>query len=346
MTAATRTDQSAGWQVQIPDVPVALVASTDTAIIAGSEGTAWAVGVATGDTRGRIDLEGGLLHASMSPSGQQVALSGPFGAWRWVLDSGAPQQVASEAWCSATRWANERRLAVAVGRRVLVLDEDGAERWRSEPFPSTVTDIAWLGEHRRIAVAAYGGVHVVEPREHGPTSHMAFKGSLLALSASPNGRWIVSGNQDASLQVFRTDKDDRLEMEGYPSKISRVAFDPSGRYLANDGAPEVSVWDFGGKGPRGRAPVLLVSTVADDVVGCFAWHPKLPVLTVGWESGEVASYRVQRGTEGRPLQAEGVLAEHTSGICALDWSPGGTSLLVADESGMVAQYSPDLGQME
>ena len=46
-------------------------------------------------------------------------------------------------------------------------------------------------------------------------------------------------------------------MSGYPAKVSRLAFDGSGRWLAADGAPEVTVWDFAGKGPEGRAPRML-----------------------------------------------------------------------------------------
>lgn len=331
-------------QVAIPDVPTCVVASATTAVIVGAEGTALAVDLLTGKQRGVAAVEGGLLHAAISPAGTVAAITGPFGAYLWGMTDAAPTPVATGAWCSVARWATEQRLAIATGRHVEVVDDAGTGLWRSDPLPSTVTDLAWLGGRHRLAVASYGGVHVLEPRTGGASSFMPFTGSLLAICAGPNGRWIVSGNQDATLQVFRSDNDTRLEMEGYPSKITRVAFDTGGRYLANDGAPEVSVWDFSGPGPRGRAPVLLVSSAeADrDVIGALAWRPGRAQVAVGWASGSCELYQVADGVPGRPLRSASVVARFPEQVVSLAWSPDGESLLVAQADGTVGLIRSDL----
>jgi WD40 repeat protein len=126
-------------------------------------------------------------------------------------------------------------------------------------------------------------------------------------------------------------------MEGYPFKIRRVAFDGSGRYLANDGAPEVSVWDFGGPGPEGRAPVLLVSDAGDeaDAIGCFAWNPSEALLAVGWESGLCHTYVVQDGVPAKQKRPNSLVSESDASVACLAWAPDATGLCIADASGAV-----------
>lgn len=79
---------------------------------------------------------------------------------------------------------------------------------------------------------------------------MPFTGSLLALAISPDRRWAASGNQDATLHVWRIGRrGDELEMSGYPTKISTLAFSPDSTVLASGGGQNVTVCDFTGTGP-------------------------------------------------------------------------------------------------
>ena len=43
-------------------------------------------------------------------------------------------------------------------------------------------------------------------------------------------------------------------MDGYPSRIERLAFRDDSRGLAVTCLGELTVWDFGGSGPAGTAP--------------------------------------------------------------------------------------------
>jgi WD40 repeat protein len=323
----------AQWQHQLPDVPVALPCANGTGVLVSADGSAVAVDLASGDVRAARAFAGGALGAALDPSGSRALVHGPFGAALWQIDSDTVEPIADGPWCGAARWAGPDRAAVAVGRRVVVLDAAGTPLWTSQVLPSTVTAVAWLGGWRRLAAAAYGGVHVLEPRPGGSAVLNPFRGSLLTLDSTPNGRWIVSGNQDATLQVFRSDKDTRLEMEGYPGKITQVSFDRSGRFLANNGADDITVWDFSGPGPRGRAPAMLVGEEEATPVD-FCWHPDHPRLAVAWAGGEVLQYDVADALPGQRTAATSELWRADSAPAVLAW-PGAGLVLVADVDGRV-----------
>lgn len=331
--AATR------WHRQLPDVPVAMPCANGTGVLVSADGAAVAVDLASGTVRAARTFPSGAVGAALDPSGTRALVHGPFGASLWQIDADAAQLIADGPWCGAARWATADRAAVAVGRRVIVLDASGTVLWTSELLPSTVTAVAWLGGWRRLAAAAYGGVHVVEPRVGANAVLNPFRGSLLTLDSTPNGRWIVSGNQDATLQVFRSDKDTRLEMEGYPGKITRVSFDPSGRFLANNGADDITVWDFSGPGPRGRAPAMLVGE-EDATPVDFCWHPDRSRLAVAWAGGEVLQYDMADAAPGQRTAAAGQVWRTASPPAVLSWPAPGL-LLVADVDGRVDAVQVD-----
>jgi WD40 repeat protein len=324
--------EQAVWRQLLDQVPVDIAMLGPAPALVTSDGDALILDASTGEVQKRATCDGGLLTVAPSPDEAHLVLTGPFGAWIWQITARTPRPLLTGDWCARARWVTNDRWALAQGKRVGVYSGSGEQRWLSDPLPSTVADLVWLGGRHRLAAAVYGGVHVMEPRRNGPATHLPFQGSLLALAASPHGKWLVSGNQDASLQVFRTDKDTRLEMQGYPAKITRVAFDASGRWLANNGAPEISVWDFGGQGPRGRSPVLCVSPQVSDQPITFAWHSEQARIAIGWRSGTVTCVNVVAGVPGRPSIGD-VLTVGLSEITALTWSAN--RLIVGCQDGSV-----------
>ena len=92
-------------------------------------------------------------------------------------------------------------------------------------------------------------VDVYARHQADPVGHLPYPGSHLAIAATANDRWVCTGNQDRSVHIWRTRDGNELEMAGYPDKVTHVVFDDTGRWLANNGAPDITVWDFAGKGP-------------------------------------------------------------------------------------------------
>ncbi len=323
-TTAPDADLSTVWSVTIDDAPVALSAQGDVVAVAGAEGMACVLDTATGTRIGALELPGGLLHVELAPDARHLAATGPIGYALWRRENGQVAIFQTGAWSSVARWADNERLAVASGRGAVVLAAGGHELWRTEPAASTVTDLAWMRGGRRLAVAAYGAVRCHERHQTAPVATYRYVGSHLALAVAPTERWICSGNQDASIHIWRTRDGDELTMSGYPEKVSRLAFDDTGFWLAADGAPDVTVWDFSGKGPAGTAPRSLR---CHETITALAWRPGgSGHLASGGDDGTVALWRATSGRpEGRLRPARTL--DDQAPVAALAWA--GPHLLVA-----------------
>ncbi|WP_039939497.1 WD40 repeat domain-containing protein [Streptomyces himastatinicus] len=312
------------WDTTVDDAPVALSARHGLLAVAGASGMVWVLDAATGAGIDTFELPGGALSVALAPDARHAAATGPTGYALWRREDSRTTVRDTGAWSSAAVWANHERVAIASGRRAHVLTPDGDERWATEPAASTVTDLAWLRQGRRLAIAAYGAVRCHERHTPKPVATYPYIGSHLALAVAPTGRWICSGNQDASIHIWRTRDASELTMSGYPGKVSRLAFDDTGFWLAADGAPDVTVWDFSGKGPAGTAPRSLR---CHQNVTALAWRPGGDGhLASGGHDGTVAVWPATAGRPGSRLSPARTL-DGDAAVASLAWA--GPELLVA-----------------
>ncbi|GAA2348153.1 WD40 repeat domain-containing protein [Streptomyces violaceusniger] len=321
---ASEPDLATAWDTAVDDAPVALNARQDLIAVAGAAGTLWILDATTGAGIDTFELPGGALSVALAPDARHAAATGPTGYALWRREDGRTTVHDTGAWSATAAWADNERVAIAAGRRALVLTPDGEERWATEPAASTVTDLAWLRQGRRLAVAAYGAVRCHERHTPKPVMTYPYIGSHLALAVAPTGRWICSGNQDASIHIWRTRDAGELTMSGYPEKVSRLAFDDTGFWLAADGAPDVTVWDFSGKGPAGTAPRSLR---CHETITALAWRPGGGGhLASGGADGTVALWRATAGRPESRLSPARILDGDTT-VAALTWA--GPELLVS-----------------
>ncbi|KLI05435.1 hypothetical protein ACT17_17520 [Mycolicibacterium conceptionense] len=309
------------WRANVDDAVVALSAAPDGRVaVAGAEGSVVLLS-ADGAVDRRRDVSLGCLAVAWSPTGKRIAVGSVHGVD--ILDTDG-NIVGSRhgGWCSSVAWsADGSRVAAGVGRTGVILDADGNELFSAER-DSTVTAVAWI--NRRIATAAYGGVYVYHASAGAAPDILPFTGSLLALAISPDRRWAASGNQDATLHVWRVGRSrGELEMSGYPTKISTLAFSPDSTLLASGGGHDVTVWDFTGPGPRGRTPRVL--RAHDDTVTTVVWAPDGELLASAAGDGRVAVWEARRGVPGHPMTAMDTLSEQAPAT-AIGWDGAGRLL--------------------
>ena len=275
----------------------------------------------------------GTGHVAWAPDAPLLATGGQDGVVRvWDADTGEVLAVLqAKGWCGGIAWRPDgRELAAAVGRAVLRAKVDGStvvEHLRHDDHPSTVGCLAWTPDGRSLGVGAYGGLWWYQgaPRA---TKHFAWKGALLTVAVSPDGRWVASGNQDASVHCWKLWAGDELAMSGFELKVEAIAWSPDAALLAVGNAGEITLWGFRGKGPRGQKPVQLAGH-ARRVVALGFGHGGRLLATAGAE-GRLCLWDHRRSSE-RMLAAH----QFDDELTTLAWAPDGRRLAVATDDGTV-----------
>lgn len=223
------------------------------------------------------------------------------------------------AWIDALALHSDGGLAYSAGK--LLVARDGKGRERTLTAPSTVRGLAFAPKGYRLAASHYNGVSLWFPNLETPAEIVEWKGSHIDVTWSPDGRFVVSTMQENSLHGWRLQPDrGHMRMSGYPGKVRSVSWSSDGRWLATSGAEAAIVWPFDTKeGPTGKAP--RECGVRPARVSRVAFHPKAPVLAVGYEDGCILLVRF---TDASELLVRA--AVKGSGISAMAWDAGGQRL--------------------
>ncbi|KIZ01805.1 hypothetical protein MNEG_6156 [Monoraphidium neglectum] len=134
-----------------------------------------------------------------------------------------------------------------------------------------------------------------------------------------------------------------LTCGGYSGKVLRVDFGvaPDGDPLmASSGGNTCLIWNFGGAGPSGSAPIITLGHTKP--VQCQAWHPSRPgVLVTGGRDGRLILYESYNAADG---MEEGMPS--LCGPAALDPSPSDEVVAVAWGSGDVLVSAHSSGEVK
>ena len=279
--------------------------------------------------------EGGVLAVAIHPSGSTFATAGQDG--RVLIWNAAEGQViraidVGSGWVENVAWSPDgQRLAASCSRQVRAYDADGAEVWRSDDHPSTVSAIAWssVGE---LATACYGRVTFFDAATGELRQKLEWQGSLVSMVLSPEGGIVACGSQDNSVHFWRRTTGQDSEMFGYPAKPSALAFDDTGTLLATGGGEAVTVWSFRRKGPEGTRPGVLEFHVQP--VTTLAFAPGSMRLASGGRDGAVVVWALQRNGRGGLIGTEDL----GDAVAKLYWRPDGGALGALDAQGGVTVW--------
>jgi WD40 repeat protein len=215
-------------------------------------------------------------------------------------------------------------IAWAAGKQARARDAAGAVK--SWAAPTTVRGLAFLPKGYRLALAHYNGASLWFPNAAAEPTLLEWKGSHLDVTASPDGRFLVTSMQENALHGWRIVDARNMRMTGYPGKTRALSWSHDGHWLATSGADACIVWPFKDKdGPMGKAP--RECGVRSARVVKVAFHPRALVVAIGYADGMALLCRLVDGAE--------ILVRAPGGgaVSALGWDATGARLLIGLDDG-------------
>ena len=261
-------------------------------------------------------------------SGDKFITGGDEGRVVAASADGGVQEIADEEgkWIDALAVRDDGSIAWSSGKNVRSRDPAGAIK--TFAALSSVRGLAFMPKGFRIAIAHYDGATLWYPNAAAPPDHFKWKGSHLSITASPDGRFLVTSMQENALHAWRVADKKDMRMSGYTAKTRSLSWSFDGHWLATSGAFAAIVWPFKDKdGPINKAP--LECGVRGAKVTCVAFHPKSLVVAQGYEDGLLLLCRIPDGAE--------ILVrappEGARAISALAWDHAGRMLLFGAADG-------------
>lgn len=327
------------WTYDLDDFPIATACSRRGTFIAiaSSSGSITVLDAHEGEVIVRLaGHNGGALALSWSPDETLLVSGGQDGSARiWdiakreqlaVCDGGAAwvEHVAFDPRSSGS--TTTQLFASAAGRVVRLWTGDGKLVRSYAPHPSTVSAMAWQAGTRELVTAAYGALTIWSPTRERQLRRFRWKGSLLAMACSRDGRYIASGDQDCTVHFWRIKTGDDLQMSGYPAKVLQLSWDASSRFLATGGSDAVTIWDCK-RSPEGTKP--RVCEGHDALVTAVHYQHRGDLLASGDAAGTLNLWAPTRSLS--PLARRAFESE----LVTVAWDPTDTAVLAATTAGRI-----------
>lgn len=302
--------------------------------VAGSASGHVCIAGVDGDVRMFEAHDGVVVRAKWSPSGRFVASCGIDGALRiWDRAGSLVAEAQHRGWATDLAWrTGGDEVAAGIGRRVVRLLPNGMKTVQHEELPASVECVTWSEDGRRLFAGHYGGVAVLQGSAK-PVKTFPWKGAPLVVAASSDGKWVVTGNQDASLHVWKVANGSELQMTGFSTKVLLIAWSRNSLRLANAAMNEISEWDFSGKGPKGSKPIGMVGHSAR-IVGLEYSTTDHTILGSAATDGSVCLWRpVKSGSS--------MLHSHQTHrtLSSMAWSPASLRMVCGTASGEVVSLT-------
>jgi WD40 repeat protein len=341
------------WAASLDDYVIDLAWSPDGSLLAAASAAGPITLFAATDGAKRHDLPGhddGTNAMAFAPSSQEagagtsssllLASGGQDGTVKfWDATAGQHANTAKlgSAWVEHLAWSpvlpsSTPILAASAGRNLTFVNPDGSIRHHFQPAPKTITALAWRPASgsrppsSELATAYFGGVCLWNGADFTARKEFTYNNGIHALVWSPDGKWLVSGNQDPSVHLWIPDEDVELHMSGYEGKVKHLAFDHTSRWLATGGGRDACIWDCAGAGPEGREPAMFPH---DAPVCATVFQHRHGLLATAAQDGAVMLWSPERK---QPLRAT---VKMPVPAAKLAWSPDDRFLAIGSEKGVV-----------
>jgi WD40 repeat protein len=298
----------------LKDTPV-FVLSEEALLFAPREGTPH-----------KVTAHAGAVLATAS-DGERIISGGDDGRVVATDSTGSTTVIAVDAkrrWIDRVAAGNNQAVGWSAGKQAFARSGKGEERHCD--IPSSVGGLAFAPKGFRLAIAHYNGALLWFPNAQTVPQKLEWKGSHLAATFSPDGRFLVTAMQESTLHGWRLADGQHMRMSGYAAKVRSMDWSVGGKWLATSGSNQLILWPFQAKdGPMGKQPLLLAP--AGQKASVVACHPKQDVVAVGYDDGMVLLVRIEDGAE--------IIAKRpaTGPVSALAWNLSGSMLAFGCEDG-------------
>jgi WD40 repeat protein len=257
---------------------------------------------------------------------------GKVALWTPEDDAASHTLDCGTSWVERLAWSpSGKHLTTACGRILRLWSRDGELLQTFDKQPNTIAGIDWRADSQELVSACYGQVVFWTPADSSPKRTFEWKGSMLCIAWSPDGRYLCHGNQDSTVHFWIVASGKELQMSGYPLKVAQIAWDRRSKYLATAGSPQITVWNCSGKGPAGRRPQTL--KYHRFPLRAMRYQSEGPMLASGCAEGRVAIWKPSKRDDPDTTATLG------SPVTDLAWSTAG-HLAVAAEDGSVVVFDP------
>jgi len=328
------------WSSQIADYPTAIKASPDGQYLAigGGSGRLDVLRLADGATVASEQAhKGGLLCMAWHPTRLCLATGGQEPSvrfWRVLEKEVVELFQAGKGWVEHLAFSpSGDRLAVAAGCHVYIRDVGADTVVVTPAHKSSVSGLAWRPDGRQVVTACYGGIQQIEAKHAAVKRRLPWKGAMVTLALSPDGRVVACGCQDDSVHFWRLANGQNARMSGYSAKPTRLSWRADGHWLATNGGNDVVLWNFSGRGPEGSSAELLHGH--EGRVTAVAFAPQGGGLVSGGQDGRVLFWLPGRSAS--PVAA----GRMTAAVVDLLWAFRGEHIYIcaADADGRVLCWS-------
>ena len=260
--------------------------------------------------------------------GKRIVTGGDDGRVVATDAEGRTTEIAHEKgkWIDALTLRDDGALAWSAGKTVFARDAKGD--MKKVDAPSAVRGLCFLPKGYRIAISHYNGASLWFPNTAAKPEFLEWKGSHLDITASSDGRFLVTSMQENMLHGWRLADGKHMRMSGYPAKTRSLSWSHDGKWLATSGADACVVWPFETKdGPMGRGP--RECGVRPKRVSRVAFHPGQLVLAIGYEDGWILLCRL---TDASEIFVRGE-RDSSDAVTALAWDAQGRRLAFGTRDG-------------